>query len=163
MDGHRVGVARQLRRPVADPGRSSSAGRTTRRPRESSDNRRPARSPPATMVHLSHFATLLSGLLLLAALGRLGGADACDICGRECMGSCGDTRTFVTCCYNYLRKRGVGPVGTAPLGLAPLAAAASDYAGPAPPPPALRPRAAAFHLRPPSPPAAAAAVALYDD
>jgi hypothetical protein len=32
---------------------------------------------------------------------------SCDSCGRECQEACG-TRSFRTCCFNYLRKRSNG-------------------------------------------------------
>nr|UES72896.1 trissin [Carausius morosus] len=50
---------------------------------------------------------LLAGLMLWC-ISTWTLALSCDSCGRECTSACG-TRSFRTCCFNYLRKRSDSP------------------------------------------------------
>nr|CAD7576513.1 unnamed protein product [Timema californicum] len=43
-------------------------------------------------------------LVLILCVSTWTLALSCDSCGRECTSACG-TRSFRTCCFNYLRKR----------------------------------------------------------
>ncbi|XP_071451533.1 uncharacterized protein Trissin [Hetaerina americana] len=62
---------------------------------------------PSQYRAMNRTTTLMSGVALWAVLFAFclsGTSSACDSCGRECASACG-TRSFRTCCFNYLRKR----------------------------------------------------------
>ncbi|XP_046396440.1 uncharacterized protein LOC124163523 [Ischnura elegans] len=65
---------------------------------------------------MNQSTTLISWVALFAVLFAFCLSDtssACDSCGRECASACG-TRSFRTCCFNYLRKRSPPPMEIAP-------------------------------------------------